>query len=400
MKKTEKQIGVGTFTASSLAKSYVQDVLNSNRLSYGPYSKKFEDEFAKLHDRRFGIFSNSGTSALQISLAALKEKYNWRDGDEVIVPAVTFVASSNIVLQNDMVPVFVDVDAKTYNINASLIGPAISSKTRAIIPVHLFGLSCEMREIKEVADKYGLKILEDSCEAMFVKYCGRPVGSTGDISCFSTYVAHLLITGVGGLSLTNDPELAVLMRSLCNHGRDSIYLSIDDDKGIGQEKMKMVVSRRFSFERMGYSYRATELEAALGLAQIDENPMVFVRKRQSNAKMLINGLKKFGNNLQLPSWPRYSEHAFMMFPIVIHKECRINREDLVIHLEEHNVETRPMLPLLNQPFYKKIFGDIEKDYPVAEWINNNGFYIGCHQDLGAKDIQYIVDVFDDFFSKV
>jgi len=397
MKKRKEQIGLGTLQISKLAKKYVNQVLDSNRLSYGPFSEKFEKSFAKLHQRKFGIFSNSGTSALQVSLAALKEKYNWQNGDEIIIPAVTFIASSNIVLQNNLTPVFVDVDQSTYNINPELIEEKISSKTRAIIPVNLFGLSCEMEPILKIARKHKLKILEDSCESMFVKYRGRPVGSSGDIACFSTYVAHLLVTGVGGITLTDDSELAVMTRSLCNHGRDSIYLKIDDDKNLSRKKAKMVISRRFSFVRMGYSYRATEMEAALGLAQIEENPLANIKKRRNNAEILISGLKKFENDLQLPQWPDWSEHAFMMFPIVIRRDSRIKRGDLIAHLENYNIETRFTFPLLGQPFYKKLFGSIEKKYPVADLITQNGFYIGCHQDLGRAELSYILEVFNNFF---
>jgi len=396
MEKRDHQIGVGTMEIPELAVAYINKALRNNRLSYGPFSEKFENLFAKMHNRRFAILSNSGTSSLQVALAALKEKYGWADGDEVLVPAVTFVATANIVLQNQMVPVFIEVDRHTYNLNPYHLEAWISPKTRAIVPVHLFGMSADMAEIKEVADDHGLKILEDSCECMFVKYQGQPVGSTGDIACFSTYVAHLLVTGVGGLALTDDPDLAVLLRSLCNHGRDSIYLQIDDDKD-GSKDLKQVVARRFSFERLGYSYRITELEAALGLAQLELDPMVDIAKRRTNAMFLSSGLKEFGEDLQLPYCPNDRDHAFMMFPIVIRENSSIKREDLLTHLEEHNIETRPMLPLINQPCYKKLFGSLEKDYPVASWINENGFYIGCHQSLSRYDLQYIVKVFKDFF---
>ncbi|MCF7835750.1 MAG: DegT/DnrJ/EryC1/StrS family aminotransferase [Candidatus Marinimicrobia bacterium] len=400
MKKREKQIGVGTLEISPLARKYVNDVLDTNRLSYGPYSEKFERRFAEIHNRKFGIFCNSGTSALQVSLAVLKEMNGWQDGDEVIVPAVTFVATSNIVLQNNMTPVFVDVSPVSYNIAPQKIEEAITSKTKAIIPVNLFGLSCEIDEIKKIAQKYNLKIIEDSCEAMFVEYKGRPVGSMSDIACFSTYVAHLLVTGVGGLILTDDPQIAILARSICNHGRDSIYLKIDDDQ-VDDSKRKNVIAGRFNFERMGYSFRATELEAAIGLAQLEENYLEDIKQRQTNAFKIAFGLNKFGLDkyLQLTWNPYSNEHAFMMYPIVVHKNRKIKRDDLVNYLECHNIETRPMLPLLNQPFYKKKFGDIEKNYPVAKWINNNGFYIGCHQGLSNEDIEYIIEVFKNFFEK-
>jgi len=199
MNKAKKQIGVGGIVLGKKEKEYLAQVISSNRLSYGPFSKKFEQKFAKAHGTRFGLFMNSGTSALQVALAALKEKYQWKDGDEVLVPAATFIATSNVILQNNLTPVFVDVDEATYNIDPSLIENKITKRTRCIIPVHLFGLPCDMKPIMNIAKRHNLRVLEDSCETMFAKDQGKSVGSFGDIACFSTYVAHLIVTGVGGV---------------------------------------------------------------------------------------------------------------------------------------------------------------------------------------------------------
>ena len=163
METGKHTIGVGTFKITDKQRLYVNDVLNKERLSYGPYSQKFEAKFAAIHDCRFGVMTNSGTCCLQIALAALKNKYNWSDGDEVIVPAVTFVATANIVIQLNMKPVFVDVDPLYYEIDPNLIEPTITNRTRCIIPVHLFGQPCEMDRICDIAKKHNLRIIEDSC---------------------------------------------------------------------------------------------------------------------------------------------------------------------------------------------------------------------------------------------
>jgi perosamine synthetase len=194
-------IGVGTFTASPLAKRLVMEALSNNRLSYGPMMQRFETELARMHGCRFGIMSNSGTSALLLALQALKELHGWADGDEVIVPAVTFVATANIVLHNRMVPVLVDVDRLYYELRPELIEQAITPRTRAIIPVHLFGQPADMEPIVAIARRHSLKIIEDSAETMFASCNGKRVGSLGDIGCFSTYVAHLIVTGVGASTL-------------------------------------------------------------------------------------------------------------------------------------------------------------------------------------------------------
>lgn len=389
-----KQIGVGDASIGKLERKFVLDVLDKERLSYGYYHQRFEYEFAKAHNRKFAMFCNSGTSALQAGLHALKIKYKWKDGDEVIVPGITFVATVNIVIQNGLKPIFVDVEPDFFEIDPSKIEKAITKKTRAIIPVHIGGHPCDMDPILNIAKKHKLKILEDSCETMFAKYKGDPSGSWGDVACFSTYVAHILITGVGGFAATNDPELAVLIKSLFNHGRDKIYLSMDDDKVTDRKKLFNIVSKRFSFEHVGYSYRATELEAAIGYGQIKRYKNM-IKSRKKNASYLTKGLSDLGKYLQLPTARKDTEHVFMFYPIVV--KGGVDRNDLVNFLEENLIETRYLLPLLNQPVYKKLFGDIEYKYPVSKHLNNNAFYIGCHTGITKKELDYIIKKFHQYF---
>jgi dTDP-4-amino-4,6-dideoxygalactose transaminase len=302
--------------------------LDNGQISYGPLSKEFETRFAAMHDSRYAILSNSGTSALQVALQAMKEIHRWRDGDCVIVPATTFVATANIVLHNRMIPTFVDVDPLTYNIDSTLIERAITDRTRAIIPVHLFGQPANMTAVNEIANRRGLKVIEDSCEAMFVKHYGRSVGALGDIGCFSTYVAHLLVTGVGGISTTSNPDYAAKMRSLVNHGLEIGHLNPDENFS-----PRPMPGRRFKFSSVGHSYRITELEAALGLAQLDTvDEMLTARIR--NARHLTLGLRgvnrRYGVGLQLPTLAPGNDDAHMMYPIVLPK--RESKESLMAYL--------------------------------------------------------------------
>jgi perosamine synthetase len=386
-------IGVGTLNVSARAKELVLETLNSNRLSYGPMMQRLEAEFSRLHGCRFGVMSSSGTSALQIALQAMNELHGWDDGDEVIVPSVTFVATANVVLHNRMKPVLVDIESTYYELNPELLESKITPRTRAIIPVHLFGHPADMDPIRDIANHYGLKIIEDTCETMFASYNRQRVGSLGDIGCFSTYVAHLLVTGVGGISTTNDPEYAVRMRSLMNHGRDSIYISIDDDKDKSDEELRVIIARRFNFVSVGHNFRVTEMEAALGLAQLEEWESM-IATRRANAKSLIRKLVHLEAYLQLPKTRPGSEHSFMMFPVVLRDEPKV---ELVNFLEQNGVETRDMLPLTNQPVYLHLLGCSDEDYPVAGWINRNGFYVGCHQDLKEFDLDYVAELFERFF---
>jgi dTDP-4-amino-4,6-dideoxygalactose transaminase len=389
-----RTIPLGTLEISETQRRYVNQVLDSNRLSYGDFSREFERRFAAAHDARHAILMNSGTSALQVALAALREAGGWADGDEVIVPAVTFIATSNIVLMNGLRPVFADVEARTYNLDPARLEERITPRTRAIIPVHLCGLPCDMDPILDIARRHGLKVLEDSCETMFARYRGRPVGTLGDVAAFSTYVAHLIVTGVGGLVVTNDDDLAIACRSLMAHGRDSIYLSIDDDDTTDDARLRTIVERRFSFVRMGFSYRVTELEAALGVGQLEQKDAMLAWRRD-NAARLSKGLERFAAHVQLPVVPPDREHAFMIYPIMTRDGC--DRDALVGHLEQRGVETRYLFPLLTQPVYRKLFGDTVDRFPVARAVHERAFYIGCHQGLTAEDIDYVVEAFDAFF---
>jgi perosamine synthetase len=392
MKK--RHIAIANLNISKKARKYVNKVLESNRLSYGPFTEKFEREFAKTHMRKYSMMVNSGTSGLQIALHALKEIYGWEDGDEVLVPAITFIATSNIVLHNNMRPVFVDVEDDYYCIDPKKIIEKISAKTRAIIPVHLFGQSADMDKIMKIAKQHKLKVLEDSCEAMFVNYKGKTVGSMGDVSVYSTYVAHIITTGVGGIITTDDDELATMMKSLMFHGRDNIYLKIEDDDTKDKVKLSSLIERRFQFQHLGYSYRLTEMEGALALAEI-ENKDNIIKNRVRVGWKIIEALSDFTDFFKLPETREDCEHIYMLFPIII-KDSKIEKEDFLLFLEENGLETRLFMPLLSQPIYKKIFGDIEKDFPVAKNLVERGFIIGCHPYLNDQDIKYIKHVFKTY----
>lgn len=389
------KIGQGYVRVSALERRYILQALDSNRISAGPLMEQFETQFARRHGCKHAVMLNSGTSALHVALAVLKELGDWKNQDEVLVPASTFIASSNVILHNNLTPVFVDIDPRTYNLNPDEIERHLTSRTRAILPVHLYGQPCDMDRILEIARGHRLKVLEDSCECMFTRFGDRWVGSLGDLGCFSTYMAHILTTGVGGLITTNNDEYAVACRSMMAHGRDPIYLKIDDDDQMEDpERRRAVVSRRFNFIRLGHSFRSTELEAALGLGQLAVADEIMAARRR-NAAAITRRLQPFLEWLQLPETAPGREHAFMMYPIV----CRqgLSRDELVEHLET-KVETRPMMPVLGQPIYRKIFGEqMENAYPVAKRVTRDGFYLPCHHGLSADDIETIGQTMEAFF---
>jgi perosamine synthetase len=352
-------------------KQLIDEVLESGRLTYGDKTRELENHFAEIHGVNHALFTSSGTAALKIALHALKDKYGWKDGDEVIIPAVTFVATMNVVLMNNLVPVLVDVCQDTINIDSSLIEAAITPRTVAIMPVHLLGQPVDMVPILKIAKAHNLLIVEDSCETMYVNQV------SGDVACFSTYLAHLLVTGVGGFITTNDKELSTVMRSMMFHGRDESYLNIDDEPED--------ISKRFYFPRMGYSDRMTELEAALGLGDIDGWREMIVA-RQSNAKYLQSRL--LGAPVVIPVVD-FNKHAFMFFPMLA-----MDRDKLMIHLEKKGIQTRTMMPLISQPVTKPY---LRHEYPIAKQVGELGVLIGCHQYLVKDQLDYIVDNIRGFY---
>ena len=369
-----KRIGVGSVTTTQKTRDLVNRVLDSEWYSPGEMCRRFEREWAKAHDREFAVFVNSGTSALQIAVAALKEKYGWANNSKVVVPATTFVATVNVVLANRLKPVFMDID-QWYGLDVS--GPP-PSDTVAVMPVHINGQQCDTDRIKAWADLYELAIIEDSCECVGARLDGRM--SWGEISCYSTYACHHVTTGVGGFATTDDPETAALLRSLANHGRDGIFFD-------PSAPTKELIARRFRFERVGYSYRPSEFEAAVGCAQMPEL-RGSLRKRRENADRLTEALK--GLPLVLPRPRPGAEWWPMFYPVLTPR-----RDELCEFLEERGIETRYLLPLTDQPVYRNIVN--ADDFPFAAKVNREGAYVGIHPALTDGDLSRIETAFHDFF---
>lgn len=377
----------------------ITKVYESGQFSPGPVCKEFEDSFKALHGRKYGFFVNSGTDALRMALLALKEKYKWPDGASVICPAVTFIASANTIVQAGLKPLFIDVGMNDYNLNPWMMERILeshqeqkSTQVVAIMAVHLFGQIADMKEIMRVAKKFKLKVIEDSCESVLSEQDGKLCGTFGDIACFSTYQCHIMATGCGGLALTDDAQLNDLMRSYANHGRNTAYLP-----GFRKPKLsRSLIAKRFSFHRNGYSCRPTEFEAALGLGQI-ERLKANVAKRRDVARALIAALEvPLWEDLKFPIPDCGRTHSYMMFPIVI-KECsKVKKTDLLWHLEKRGIETRDMMPLINQPVYAGFLKGAP-GFSIATWINEKGFYIPCHPGMSGADINKIEDAFLEFF---
>ena len=400
-----RKITVGATNISERAKKLVNQALDSNRVSSGKIVAEFERLFAKYHGVKNAISVNTGSDADTLALVVcggypIKREY------EIIIPALTFVSCANSVLHAGHLPRFVDIDPDTYQISASEIEKALSkhSKTvRGIMPVHLFGRPADMNPIKEIAKKYNLFIVEDAAEAHGAEYKGTKVGTIGDAGAFSFYVAHIITTGEGGAVITSNDEYAATLRSLRAHGRackcekcvlnmDSSYCPLRFQYGEG-------IDTRFFFERIGYSSKMNELEAALGIADVERLDEI-IEKRRYNLFYLNKELSKYRNYFKLFEENYGEKISPLVYPLVINTGAPFNRRELTDFLEKKGIETRPMFGSIptQQPAYS-FLGHREGEYKYSEFIGRNGFYIGVHQEIMQEDLDYILTVFEDFLKR-
>jgi dTDP-4-amino-4,6-dideoxygalactose transaminase len=395
----KREVSVGYFEPTPEMEMNLAKVMRSGRVSYGPFSKALEKEFSELHLAEFGVLSASGTDSLKVALHALKIREGWNDGDEVIVPATTFVATINVVEQLGLEPVLVDVEEDFYCIDPWRARKAITAKTRCILPVNLLGQAANLYWIEEIAMDNALCIVEDSCEAMFVSHSDWPVGSWGDVGAFSFYMAHLITAGVGGISITSDDDLAEIMRSLVNHGRSPVYISIDDDDGLEGDDLVEMIKQRYAFVHPGYSSRITELQAAIALPQL-RNYQDMMARRYAVASRLTAGLSKHAGSLQLPAEREQGQHAYMMYGIKM--KDGVSKWPLMKYLEENGIETRELLPIVNQRMYVDLVSEARKRdniLDVSKDLIETGFYIGSHQGMTDDDADYVCEVVDEFFGQ-
>lgn len=410
-----KKITVGTVKISEEAKRLVNRIMDSNRVSGGKYVAEFENKFAKYHKVKHAIAVNTGTAADAIALALLHD-FGAKRGDGIIIPALTFVATANAVLHAGFNPIFIDIKRETYNIDPVQIERfiekecGIDNKTnqpinqqtgkpiKAIMPVHLFGRPADMDPILEIARKYRLYVIEDAAQAHGAEYKGKKAGAMGDLGAFSFYVAHIITTGEGGAIITNHDEYAGILRSLRAHGRacKCKVCVLNVSSAYCPLRFKYGPDARFYFERIGYSAKMNELEAALGIREVERLDEI-VDKRRENMLYLNKGLSEFKNYFQLFEERKEEKISPLAYPILIKEGAPFKRRDIVDYLEHHSIETRPMFSSLptQQPAYK-FMGHKLGDFPNAEYIGENGFYIGIHQNLNEEDLNYIIEKFKEF----
>ena len=340
---------------SDAEKKAVMDVLDSGFLAQGARTKEFEQKFASMLDVKHAIAVSNGTCALQIALLA----EGIGPGDEVITSPFTFIATANAIVYTGAKPVFVDIDLDTFNLDPELIEAAITPKTKAILPVHLYGQMCDMDKIQAIADKYDLKIIEDACQSVLASYKGRSAGSIGT-GTFSFYATKNMMTGEGGMITTNDDEVADKCRLIRNHG----------------------MRERYVHEIVGFNFRMTDIQAAIGLVQMENLP-AWTEKRRTNAKFYQENIQSVAKPVEAAD----RNHVWHQYTIRIDGA---DREAAIEKLSKGGIGYGIYYPI---PLHKQesmqqyVNGDA---FPVAEQVSTQVLSIPVHPGLSDEDLERVV----------
>jgi perosamine synthetase len=343
----------------------VKEVLESGILASGPRTKQFEKEFAGYIGVEHAVAVANGTVALDVALKAL----NLGPGDEVITSAFSFIASGNCILFQNAKPVFADIDPRTFNIDPSDVAEKITAKTKALIPVHMFGQPANMDALKEIAEDKGIALVEDAAQAHGAEYKGQKAGSIGKMGCFSFYATKNMTAGEGGMITTNNPKLAEKARLLINHGQ----------------------SQKYHHDTLGYNYRITELCAAIGSVQLQKLDE-FNAKRRENAQLLTQGIRRF-RGLTVPYVDTDVKPVFHQYVVKVEENYPRGRDELADHLTEKGVgvAVHYPIPIYRQPLYQKLgYGGTR--CPNTEDACRKVLSLPVHPLVDKKDIKYMLDV--------
>ena len=378
-------------------------------LTSGRYTHKFESNLAKFLGVKYATFVNSGSSANLLAITSLTSSKlkdrRLKAGDEIITTACCFPTTLAPIIQNNLVPVFVDVDLGNYNIQTEKIEKAINKRTKAIFIAHTLGVPANISLISNLVKKYKLWFVEDNCDALGSKYKNKFTGSFGHISTLSFYPAHHITTGEGGALITNDSVFNRIIRSFRDWGRDCWCESGYDDScqkrfnwKLG--KLPFGYDHKYIYSHIGYNLKATDMQAAIGVEQLKKLPG-FIDKRKNNFFLLYNSLKAYEDSLILPAWEKEADPAWFCFPITVKNGAGFRREELTLYLEKSGIQTRLIFAgnILRQPAFMNIRRRVVGKLDNTDRVMKNSFFIGVYPGIGAREIGYIIRQFDAFFKE-
>jgi CDP-6-deoxy-D-xylo-4-hexulose-3-dehydrase len=376
-------------------------------LTTGRFNKLFEEKLAAFLGVKYCLSVNSGSSANLVAFSTITSpKLGDRavkPGDEVIGVAAGFPTTVNPIIQFGAIPVFVDVDIKTHNVNADLIEAAITPKTKAIMLAHALGNPFNVVKVKELCDKYNLWLIEDTCDALGAEYNGQKCGTFGDIGTLSFYPAHHMTMGEGGAVFMNNPELKVIAESFRDWGRDC-YCPPGCDNTCGcrfEQKhgdLPYGYDHKYVYSHSGYNLKITDMQAACGLAQLDKLDF-FIQRRRENYAYLRNRLETLTDFLQLPEATPNSNPSWFGFPLTVKEGAGVTRVELTRFLDDNKIGSRLLFAgnLLKQPYFKDVTYRVVGELTHTDTTMNNTFWIGVQPALTNEHLDYVADKLEEFF---
>ncbi len=403
--QTQVRYGGRVFDQNELVS--LTDALLDFWLTSGPFAKKFEKSFSQFIGSKNALLVNSGSSANLLAVSCLTSKQlgvkRLKPGDEVITVAAGFPTTINPIIQNNLVPVFADVCIPTYNINVNQLESALSEKTRAIFLAHTLGNPFDVDSVLKFAQENELWVIEDCCDAVGSEYKGTKVGTFGDISTFSFYPSHHITMGEGGCVMTDSPLLTKILKSYRDWGRDC-YCEPGVDNTCQQRydlksgSLPYGYDHKYVYSHIGYNLKITDLQAAIGLAQLDKLPD-FIKKRRDNFDYYNNMLEKMSDRFILPQETPGSTPSWFGFPICVKDESPFSRNDIVQYLETKKISTRLLFGgnMTKQPAYSDIQYRVVGDLKNSDRVMNNLFWIGVYPGLTNEMRSYVIDTFHAFF---
>ena len=375
-------------------------------LTTGRFAAQFEKELAQFVGLKHALLVNSGSSANLLALSCLTSSKlgdeALRPGDEVITVAAGFPTTVNPIVQNGLVPVFVDVHVPTYNIDVTALEAARSGRTRAIMAAHTLGNPFDLGAVVEFAKRYDLWLIEDCCDALGATYAGRNVGTFGDLASVSFYPAHQMTMGEGGCVLTDTSRLKTLAESFRDWGRDC-WCEPGQDNTCGKRfdwqmgQLPCGYDHKYTYSHIGYNLKATDMQAAIGVAQLQKLPG-FVEARRRNFDTLHKGLGTLAEFMILPEATANSVPSWFGFPLAVRPSAPFDRNQLVAHLESKKIATRLLFGgnLIRQPAYKDVNYRVIGDLRNTDFVMNQVFWIGVYPGLNSPRLEYVIQVVHDF----
>ncbi|MDO9326747.1 MAG: lipopolysaccharide biosynthesis protein RfbH [Methanoregula sp.] len=379
-------------------------------LTTGRYAEQFEKDLADFLEVKYCLLTNSGSSANLLAISALTSpklgERRLKPGDEVITTACGFPTTLNPILQNNLVPVFVDVELGTYNIQTDQIENAISDRTKAIMVPHTLGNPVNLDTIQKLVKKNNLWFVEDNCDALGSRYNGQFTGTFGHISTCSFYPAHHITMGEGGAVCTNDPLLKKIIASFRDWGRDCWCDPGCDNSCSKRFDWKLGdlphgYDHKYIYSHIGYNLKVTDMQAAIGVEQLKKLPG-FIQRRKENFDLLYQGLNKYENYLILPRATQHSDPSWFGFPLIVRNDAPFSRDDIVHYLEEHKIATRMLFGgnLLKQPAYSDMKYRAPEALENTDLVMNNLFWVGVYPGLSREKIDYMISTFCAFVNRI